>query len=632
MTKIATESAKSGASASTSKLAVQLMNTTSGLCAHPFHYHSFSAIGGDGSWPLPSPRSLFAAAFEKCSGCGGRLGASATEEPGQTYDSYCSSSGIVQCVACGVKAHRSCAFAFRRQPSGKSLLSPCPINQPHVLKVIGELPSEMSDTLKSYELTKSLKEDSTFVREESNQEEELSSDCLEEQIDPAPEEYSETKDPSVFSIIQTSVEIAKKSSETTKRIPKASAMGMVAGGVAGLAIAGPAGCIVGSQIGRTALAVGAAIEGGMGIGVLVMSLAAAANLSLTSSKDMRELKLLEQGSKTLILVRPEVECDPSWVRHADEARQSWQRICKKSSSTNATGFGSFFLPSNDNTIIPDIRYGKDADIIKANSAELAVREKVFLLVNRILNDKMSLPGYIYRHLILKHKRMMMFDGNISEQLPSEDESEVDVSRISRTNAHNIIKHVTATLLEVRPGLSSSSAMTELSADAVELLVFGELYNDIYAEIVKQTKEQDSNLSNKSRAICENVNDNGSKSEVESSTISHLAIAALKLLPLAHTPAEKLSHCVAFLESISEHFSTLYQGKCIDADTLLVMVCQHVVASNVDHLHAEVAFLEEFSRDEQLLSGKEGYAVITLQASLHYLESLEEFVTVLSPLR
>ena len=635
MTKIAAETTANnsggGLSLSTSKLAVQLMNTT-GLCAHPTHFHSFTSIGGDGSWALRSPRSLFISAFEKCSGCQGRLGAnpvvSKADDAEQSFDT--SYSGTVQCVACGVYAHRACAFRQTTQSKG-SLLSPCEINLPLVKKAIGELPSKIDELKNEVAATSCNDEQSTG--DPVQEEEELSSNCLEAEINPAPVEDNEEKDPTALTMFQTSVEIVKKTSETTKRIPKASAVGMVAGGVAGLAIAGPAGCIVGSQIGRTALAVGAAIEGGMTISVLVMSLAAAANLSLTSRKDQRELKLIEQGSKTLVLVRPEIECDPRWVVYADEARQSWERMSKESSSGIASSsIGSFFLSNDNHTTTTDLRYSKDADIIKADSTELAVREKVFLLVNRILNDKMSLPGYVYRHLILKHKRMIMFDENAADLSLSDKQTYENLSRICRTNAHNIIKHVTATLLEVRPGLSSSSVMTELSADAVELLVFGELYDDIYEEFVQQTKEQDSNLSNKVRHLCDHAKVDAVESGVESSAISQPAVVALRALPQVHTPAEKLSHCVAFLESISDHFSTLYQGKCIDADTLLIMVCQHVVASNVNHLHAEVAFLEEFARDEQLLSGKEGYALITLQASLHYLASLEDFFTVLGPIR
>ena len=109
----------------------------------------------------------------------------------------------------------------------------------------------------------------------------------------------------------------------------------------------------------------------------------------------------------------------------------------------------------------------------------------------------------------------------------------------------------------------------------------------------------------------------------SPSVSQSAIEALQSVPDAHTPTDKLLHCVEFLECVSVHFSSTFQGKCIDADTLLLMVCQHVVAASINHLHAEVAFIEEFSRDEQLLSGKEGYALITLQASLHYLDSLDD---------
>jgi hypothetical protein len=33
---------------------------------------------------------------------------------------------------------------------------------------------------------------------------------------------------------------------------------------------------------------------------------------------------------------------------------------------------------------------------------------------------------------------------------------------------------------------------------------------------------------------------------------------------------------------------------------------------------------EFARDEQLLRGREGYALVTLQAALHYLNSSNDF--------
>ena len=88
----------------------------------------------------------------------------------------------------------------------------------------------------------------------------------------------------------------------------------------------------------------------------------------------------------------------------------WAEMNAHSASV-PTSYGGFVLPSMfqfANKSEEDTRYSKDCDIVKADAAELPLREKVFLLVNRILNDKMSLPGYLYRHLILKHKQWIMF--------------------------------------------------------------------------------------------------------------------------------------------------------------------------------------------------------------------------------
>ena len=130
-------------------------------------------------------------------------------------------------------------------------------------------------------------------------------------------------------------------------------------------------------------------------------------------------------------------------------------------------------------------------------------------------------------------------------------------------------------------------------------------------------------------------DDGSTTSVDMSnngalsSVSQSAISALQTVPLAHTPTDNLLHCVEFLECVSAHFSSTFRGKCIDADTLLLMVCQHVVAANIPHLHAKVASIEEFSRDKQLLSGKEGDSLITLQALLHYLNSLGDLPSDIS---
>ena len=681
-------------SLSPSKRSVHIMNITSGLCADPIHLHSFTSVSSNG-W-VPSPTSFFVGAFHKCGACHGRLGGSAStianditkngEEEGGGVSSCCtsndimhssstSSSGMLHCVACGIYAHRTCAFASRGNTNNSSsrsstLLPVCEVNLIEIQKAFGLSREQIIEQMGIYSKQpqsntantetgsrssswsifgkRSLTDAEQQAIIKDNEEKILQE--REDAIIPKKEEQSTSIQQQQPGVIQTSLNLIQKTTDTSKNIPRASAIGLVAGGAAGLVIAGPAGVVVGSQIGRTVLAVGAAVEGGIGIGVLVMSLAAAANYSpnftlpssASSKEKERELKL----SSTLILVRPDIAVDPIWGEYAKEARELWGQKYHNdhlSSSSNQFSLGNLFNSNGSASDERGMRYRKDSDIVKADSSELALREKVFLLVNRILNDKTSLPGYQYRYLILKHKRRTMFgadeDDTATDKSAEKDES--TEQRSCRQDAHGVIKHVTATLLEVRPGLASSPNMTELTASAVEVLIFGELYDDCFGEIIKETEDRDESLLAKVKElqmICDGDDssndtlrvDGGKNNDEISSSVSQLAIGALQALPQAHTPTDKLLHCVEFLEYVSEHFSSSFQGKCIDADTLLIMVCQHVVAANIKHLHAEVAFIEEFSRDEQLLSGKEGYALITLQASLHYLDGVDEFCSILSP--
>ncbi|KAL3765811.1 hypothetical protein ACHAWU_002606 [Discostella pseudostelligera] len=754
------------------------MNMTCGLIADPLHYHSFT--NASSRWIVPTPRDIYIGTFYKCIACHGRLGghtAAASIIAQSTTTTMCDddvdvrqspyaselnnsslratsdNNMMLHCIACGVYAHRTCAFARRprinnnassfssrvpickinlkeiqrayhsRGMSGDKMLqqniedvSPPSHQQLEPKEVVSSSSSSSWNIFGKRSLADKAKDDDAteeatgeeIVNETKSKgassdspstattaeiepkaasiqssssswymfgkkkpmanneadgkeasdddddadqqstivENKLSDDVLETKVDPPTttasaieskqqiqQQQQQQQQPGV---IESSMKLIKKTTETTINIPTASAIGMVAGGAAGWVLAGPAGVIVGSQIGRTVLTVGAVVEGSVGIAMLAMNLANAANFSMnnrsstsaTSNKE-RELKL---NNGILVLVRPDIEVDPIWGEYANEARNAWQLERKnEQASSTSSGFalGNIFSSTTSSKEEPNMRYHKDSDIVKADANELPTRDKVFLLVNRILNDKTSLPGYQYRSLIMKHKRRTMFgdDSRFSSEVSAYNNC--SSIRSCRQDAHGVIKHVTATLLEVRPGLASSPAMTELTASAVEALIFGELYDECFDEIIYEKREKDESLVAKVETLRKRCNDSSqldAGEEEGSTSISHSAIGALQSLPQAHTPTDKLLYCVEFLELISAHYSSSFQegqNKCIDADSLLAMVCQHVVAANIPHLHAEIAFIEEFSRDEQLLSGKEGYALITLQASLHYLDSLEE---------
>ena len=218
--------------------------------------------------------------------------------------------------------------------------------------------------------------------------------------------------------------------------------------------------IVGSQIGKTVLAVGAAVEGGMSIGVLAMGLVAASKYH--KSKEERELELPGHEDSVLVLVRPDIVVDPIWSEYTAEAKRLWEEMNNDSlKSSWGSGLGSMFS-SDSNEQTAEIRYHRDVDIITADGSELEMREKVFLLVSRILNDKMSLPGYVYRFLIRK-----CIVRESTEKCEADKDSPTDQltspAHSCKADAHGVIKHVTAAVLEVRKGLTSSPTLTEMCA-------------------------------------------------------------------------------------------------------------------------------------------------------------------------
>jgi hypothetical protein len=466
---------------------------------------------------------------------------------------------------------------------------------------------------------------------------------------------------SIKGMANGTLEAAKTSATIRSKIGIASVAGGIAGGVAGLCVAGPAGAVLGAKCGQTAGLLGVLLEGSMTVGVFVAGIAAGSLTAqrLQQQQEKRVLTIGEDGVKRkLLLVRPNVWIDPVW-----------EGICKKARSNhspNRRTFGLSLSPQGKQDFLSKReRYQRDSDIVETDESEIPTQDKVLLLVSRSLNDKHSLPGHVYKSLIQDYReRCLEREKTWNEQRKDEEyeqientepvtsESGVDNEdtrgyesndemdplvnnqenlqeaenrlRARRHDTHAVIKHVTATLLEVRPGFAASPAMTEMSATAVEGLVFGELYDSVFEEIVEVTSARDSALMDK---ICEFDEAHAGMFNEDGywNAISQPAMDALLMLPEAHSAVDKLRYCVQFLELISVHFSSMSKNRsAMSADSLLKMVCQHIIAAKVPCLNAEIVFLEEFARDEQLLRGKEGYALVTLQASLHFLNTSTNF--------
>lgn len=248
-------------------------------------------------------------------------------------------------------------------------------------------------------------------------------------------------------------------------------------------------------MGRIAFTLGVLAEGSVTVGVVVASIATgtvtAQQLQQQHDTKHKILHLGEAGTaRKLLLVRPNIQIDPVWDLLVAEARATTPVQCPSHGINDVMGGGTIpFLPkwlTNYKAPELDTRYKRDSDIIETSQDEIPTEEKVFLLVSRILNDKTSLPGHVYRTLLEAFPQRCNVE-NSSDESP----------RSRRDDVHAIIKHVAALLLEIRNELATSPTLTELTAVAVESLIFGQVYDAVWDEITSETRDRDTALLQKS---------------------------------------------------------------------------------------------------------------------------------------
>lgn len=359
---------------------------------------------------------------------------------------------------------------------------------------------------------------------------------------------------------------------------------------------------------------GIIIEGTISVGIIVAGVRGGImTAQQIQNENKRMVKIGGKGSEQVVLVRPNVFVDPIW----EEITMNIRRSAPKDNVIDGLAiFGEKVANKKE-------RRRRDRDIVNSEEDEINTKDKIFLLVANSLNDKQSLPGFVYRELVVEARKRAEERNTLEtkDNFTEGHESDNIHSRASRQDVHAIIKHITATLVQVRPGFASSPTITELSALAVETIMFGEFYGDVMEEIRNETREKDDCLQSKLSNIGSDANKYGVDIDEH---ISEEAINSIRTLPSFHSVQDKLRCCVEILEFVSDVGSHANMG----ADFLLTLVCRHLVIAHIRRdpksisldYNAECAFLEEFAKDEQLLQGKEGYALVTLQASIHFLNA------------
>ncbi|GAX16570.1 hypothetical protein FisN_7Lh298 [Fistulifera solaris] len=545
-----------------------------GVCCHPHHLHSFQPV-----------HFHLLSALKKCACCHERL---------QTFGG----AAQVVCVACGAMAHRVCAMSssiwkdvcpVNATKVNHEIIEPKITHQPavsveenqdhHFTRAFSNVKNAIGKTLSSHPETTTPPEGNNHSLSLHHQFSSVAR-VLQEHI----MEQFRKHDTEDSSYVDVGEESFSRLGTTAVVV-----VGGIAGGVAGLALAaGPAMAMAG--------AVGILAESSVSVGVLVAGVATGSLTARQIQQERQRQRILTMGdegmSQKILLVRPNIQMDPIW------------------DTITAQAYASRPNCSRD--------HHRDVDIVKTAEDEIPTEEKVLLLVSRLLNDKYSLPGHMYRALI------QAFRDRCTERASA-------AGRFRRDDAHAIIKHITATLLQVRAEFSASPYLTERTASAVETLVLGQIYTLVWDEILVETADQDEALKQKvTQFNLLEYDENGTHVFVSDKipsklerNVSQAALAAIRQLPQCHTTADKLTSCVQFLQHISEHFAAMDGQLLLSAESLLQMVCQHLwicMSLHAAELHAEITFLEEFARDEQLLRGREGYALVTLQAALHFLDN------------
>ncbi len=348
------------------------------------------------------------------------------------------------------------------------------------------------------------------------------------------------------------------------------------------------------------------------------------------------------------------ECKVGFIRPNITIDEEWNNIVFEIIKTHAPASAFQRQQTRSQKMAKKIKNHKwikkvlnqDADI---HNCQLEKEEMVFLLITRTINDKQSTLSIVYKNLIARLKERA-FNNLISSHCIRNHGD-----RSTRQDAHAIIKHITAILIQDQPEFGSSPTMLEISTSCVESLVLSEIYDVIFEEIISQTRQEDLKLEEKIQSYhwhnshvsiqslidnCSNNitnffkfhsveeksdyenNDNNDNNTNDSKSSQLLlcdrAIKELQSLPTHRTIPTKLQCCADILKAISDHG----QKQNISADKLLESVCYHIIHANVPNLNAECLFLEEFASDDQLVRGLEGYALITLLASLSYLNNCD----------
>jgi hypothetical protein len=284
------------------------------------------------------------------------------------------------------------------------------------------------------------------------------------------------------------------------------------------------------------------------------------------------------------------------VRSKEASADGWSKIVKKvvaeSRPSLMTKISSLVAPSNAS----ESREGNN-DILSLSPAETGgIRNKVFIFVSRLVNDKSTATGSLYAALIDEYSRRW---------ITSNSDSVLNASNTPVSDLHSIIHHLTQ-VITTTTEVGTSEGMVTHTSICVDGLVLGKVYEAVFEDVRRTAGGKDGEILGR---ISEFKLRNGSRMKELEEGVSEAACHAYTMLSTSRTAVDKLEWAVSMMEALSNNFTT--------ADSLLRAVVTHIIHIQPTTLFAQILFCEEFIRDSSAAMGKMGYALITLQAAAHF---------------
>eukprot|EP00903_Cladosiphon_okamuranus_P008702 g8336.t1 len=241
------------------------------------------------------------------------------------------------------------------------------------------------------------------------------------------------------------------------------------------------------------------------------------------------------------------------------------------------------------------------------------------------------------------------DGGGGGDKREEEEDAFDALR----DVHGVLRELTRAVLEWCPLLTASHDAQIQAVNCIDQRVFLETYGPVFGHIASSGAASDGDTSLARRVRREERSRAARGRPSLQSTCRAEVMSALRAAGAARTGRDKLGFLVQAVEAAND---ALPEQPTTDA--LIFSVCRHLAAATISNTvgaggeglgvgggrgrggggealggdvsgsgdaqpalprpHAEVAFVEQFMRDESWVMGKEGYVLTTVIAALHVL--------------